>query len=162
FVLALYDAQTVESYHHLHGKKADRLIHVGAVDAPVTVDEMEQVMDELAANDLRTADVLGWEWEMGLHDVVSEEARRRRLAIACRQIPREVMKAEIGDEVRFFELAYLELQIDRDGRSARVQLRDFTIPSEDLIPESVRSKISQWSDYIDYWSVDFNFRDDTF
>ncbi|MDP9226779.1 MAG: site-specific DNA-methyltransferase [Actinomycetota bacterium] len=162
FILDLYQAEPLDGYHHLHGKKSDRLVHVGAVDAPVTIDEIEQVMDELAANDLVAADVLGWEWEMGLHDVVAEEARRRGLELACRQIPREVMKAQLGDEVRFFELAYVALQVDRESKSARVQLRDFVIPSEELIPDSVRSKITQWSDYIDYWSVDFNFRDDTF
>ena len=163
FILGLYDAQAVAGFAHLHGKKADRLVHVGAVDAPVTIDEINEVMDELAANDLRAADVLGWEWEMGLHDVVSEEARRRGLEVACRQIPREVMKAEFGsDDVRFFELAYLDFQIDRNAHSVRVQLRDFVIASDELIPEDVRSKIAQWSDYIDYWSVDFGFRDDTF
>jgi hypothetical protein len=162
FVLSLYDAQAITGHRHLHGKKAERLVHVGAVDAPVTIDEIEQVMDELADNDFAAADILGWEWEMGLHDVVGEEARRRGLDVRCRQIPREVMKADAGDEVRFFELAYLELQIDRQNQSARVQLRDFIIPSEELIPDGVREKISRWSDYIDYWSVDFNFRDDTF
>jgi adenine-specific DNA-methyltransferase len=162
FILDLYDAESLEGYRYLHGKKANRLVHVGAVDAPVTIDEIEQVMDELADNDLNAADILGWEWEMGLHDVVGEEARRRGLDVRCRQIPREVMKADVGDEVRFFELAYLELQVDRQGKSARVQLRDFIIPSEELIPDAVRDKITQWSDYIDYWSVDFNFRDDTF
>jgi DNA modification methylase len=162
FILALYSAQPVAGYEHLHGKKGERLVHVGAVDAPVTAEEINEVMDELAANDLDAADVLGWEWEMGLHDVVGEEARRRGLSIACRQIPREVMKADLDDQVRFFELAYLELQVDREKRSIRVQLRDFVIPSEELIPDSVRAKINQWSDYIDYWSVDFNFRDDTF
>ena len=119
-------------------------------------------MDEVAAYDFKSVDVLGWEWEMGLHDVVAEEARRRGLDMACRQIPREVMKAEAGDEVRFFELAYLELQVDRNGQSVRVQLRDFVIPSDELIPDAVREKITLWSDYIDYWSVDFDFRDDTF
>jgi adenine-specific DNA-methyltransferase len=162
FVLTLYDAQPVEGYEHLHGKKADRLVHVGAVDAPVTIDEIENVLDELAGNDLSAVDVLGWEWEMGLHDTVGEVARRRGLDVRCRQIPREVMKAGLDDEVRFFELAFLELQVDREKRSVRVQLRDFVIPSDELIPDSVREKISQWSDYIDYWSVDFNFRDDTF
>jgi adenine-specific DNA-methyltransferase len=162
FILSLYGAQSVTDYGHLHGKRADRMIHVGAVDAPVTLDEIDEVMDELARNDLRAADILGWEWEMGLYDVIGEEARRRGLNVACRQIPREVMKADLGDEVRFFELAYLDLEVDRDSRSARVQLRDFVIPSDELIPEAVRSKITQWSDYIDYWSVDFNFHDDTF
>ena len=162
FILELYDAQQVSGYRYLHGKKANRLVHVGAVDAPVTIDEIEQVMDELADHDLAAADILGWEWEMGLHDVVGEEARRRGLDIRCRQIPREVMKAEAAAAIRFFELAYLELQVDRQNQSARVQLRDFVIPSEELIPEAVRDKITRWSDYIDYWSVDFNFRDDTF
>jgi DNA modification methylase len=163
FILSLYDAEPMSGFRLLHGKKASRLIHVGAVDAPVTLDEVGDVMDELAANDFSSIDVLGWEWEMGLHDMVVEEARRRGLDLACRQIPREVMKADVGaTDLRFFELAYLELQVDREQRSVRVQLRDFVIPSDELIPDLVRSKITQWSDYIDYWSVDFNFRDDTF
>src|SRR5437764_1037472 len=84
--------------------------------------------------------LIGSEWEMGLHDVVVEEARRRGLHLGCRQIPRELMKAVLGDsDVRFFELAYLELQVDREQRSVRVQLRDFMIPSNELIPDSVRS-----------------------
>jgi adenine-specific DNA-methyltransferase len=162
FILSLYDAESVNGYRHIHGKKASRLVHIGAVDAPVTIDEIEQVMDEVAGYDFSSLDVLGWEWEMGLHDVIAEEARRRGLDLACRQIPREVMKASVGDEVRFFELAYLDLQVDRNGHSVRVQLRDFVIPSDELIPDAVRKKISAWSDYIDYWAVDFNFRDDTF
>lgn len=49
FILTLYDAEPVEDFRELHGKKSDRLVHIGAVDAPVTIDEVEQVMDELAA-----------------------------------------------------------------------------------------------------------------
>ena len=41
-------------------------------------------------------------------------------------------------------------------------LKDFVIPSTDLIPEEVRAKIKRWSDYIDYWAVDWDFRNDTF
>ena len=31
-----------------------------------------------------------------------------------------------------------------------------------LIPDEVRSKVKRWSDYIDYWAVDWDFRNDTF
>ena len=41
-------------------------------------------------------------------------------------------------------------------------LKDFLIPSEDLIPQKVRESISSWSDLIDYWSVDFDFSDEVF
>ena len=41
-------------------------------------------------------------------------------------------------------------------------LKDFVIPNTDLIPEEVRSKVKKWSDYIDYWAVDWDFQNDTF
>jgi len=84
-------------------------------------------------------------------------------------IPRETMEkraVEAGD-VQFFDLAYLELEIKpekagRKERTVKVVLKDFVIPSTDLIPDEVRAKIRKWSDYIDYWAVDWDFRNDTF
>lgn len=41
-------------------------------------------------------------------------------------------------------------------------MKDFVIPNMELIPAEVRKKIKKWSDYIDYWAVDWEFRNDTF
>jgi len=121
-------------------------------------------MDEMADNGIESADLLGWEWEMGLHDTISERARRRGLDLRPRQIPREVMERRTmdADAVRFFELAYVDLDIQRQGHEARVVLKDFAIPSEELIPPKVRERMQSWSDLIDYWSVDYDFNDDVF
>jgi len=163
-ILAFYRAEPVEGFLQLHGRKAGRMVHVGATDAPVTIDEAEEVMDEMADNGIESCDLLGWEWEMGLHDTVPENARRRGLDVQLRQIPREVMERQVAeaDAVRFFELAYVDLDVRRQGGEACVVLKDFIIPSEDLIPAKVREQITSWSDLIDYWSVDFDHRDETF
>ena len=81
-----------------------------------------------------------------------------------RQIPREVMERHVteADAVRFFELAHVDLDVRRQGHEACVVLKDFAIPSEDLIPPKVRERIESWSDLIDYWSVDFDYRDEVF
>ncbi len=163
-ILAFYRAEPVEGFAALHGRKAGRMVHVGATDAPVTIDEAEEVMDEMADNGIEACDVLGWEWEMGLHDTVPENARRRGLDLRLRQIPREVMERQVAeaDAVRFFELAHVDLDVRRQAGEACVVLKDFIIPSEDLIPPKVRERITSWSDLIDYWSVDFDHRDETF
>jgi adenine-specific DNA-methyltransferase len=163
-ILAFYNAEPVEGFIHLHGRKADRMVHVGATDAPVTIDETEEVIDEMADNGIEACDLLGWEWEMGLHDTISERARRRGLDLRPRQIPREVMERQVteADSVRFFELAFVDLDVRRKGHEACVVLKDFAIPSEDLIPQKVRESIASWSDLIDYWSVDFDFSDEVF
>jgi len=118
----------------------------------------------MADNGVEACDLLGWEWEMGLHDTISERARRRGLDLRPRQIPREVMETSLdeADTVRFFELAFVDLDVRRQGKEACVVLKDFAIPSEDLIPEKVRDSIESWRDLIDYWSVDYDFTDDVF
>ncbi len=163
-ILAFYRAEPVEGFLHLHGRKAHRMVHVGATDAPVTTDETEDVMDEMADNGVEACDLLGWEWEMGLHDTITERARRRGLDLRPRQIPREVMERQVteADAVRFFELAHVDLDVRRQQREACVVLKDFAIPSEDLIPLKVRERVESWSDLIDYWSVDFDFSDEVF
>lgn len=163
-ILAFYRAEPVEGFLQLHGRKAGRMVHVGATDAPVTINECEEVMDELADNGIEAADILGWEWEMGLHDTMGELARRRGLELRSLQIPREIMEREVteADAVRFFELAHVDLDVRRQGRETSVVLKDFIIPSEEWIPPKAREKIARWSDLIDYWSVDFDYRDETF
>lgn len=45
---------------------------------------------------------------------------------------------------------------------AAITLKDFVIPNTELIPEEVREKVKKWSDYIDYWAVDWDFQNDSF
>ncbi len=174
FILKLYGAQPVSGLAHLHGKKGRAMVHIGAVDAPVTIDEVNAALDECVQLKRPELHVLGWEWEMGLAgpnnsyrkgSPMHEIAKAKGVKLVLLQIPREVMEqqaVEKGD-VQFFELAYLEVEIKKPLKlTVEVTLKDFVIPNTELIPEDVRSKIKKWSDYIDYWAVDWGFQNDTF
>lgn len=165
FILKLYGAQPVAGMVHLHGKKSKAMIHIGAVDAPVTIAEIDAAVEECASLKQSELHVLGWEWEMGLYDLMVEAAKKKAVKLFLLQIPREVMEQQAAakGDVRFFELAYLEARIERPKKlTAQVALQDFVIPNTELIPEDVRSKVKKWADYIDYWSVDWDFQNDTF
>ena len=165
FILKLYDAEPISGMQHIHGKKGKALVHVGAVDAPVTIDEINACLDECVAIQQKELHILGWEWEMGLYDLMTDAAKGRGVKLVLLNIPREVMEQQAVDkgDFQFFELAYLEVDIKQEkGRKVVVALKDFVIPNTELIPEEVRSKIKKWSDYIDYWAVDWNFQNDTF
>jgi adenine-specific DNA-methyltransferase len=164
FIIHLYRAERVQGFTHLHGRKAGRMVHVGATDAPVTLAEITDALDECAANSFRGLDVLGWEWEMGLHDLVPVEARKRGVDLRLLTIPREVMDkraVEAGD-VHFYELAYLDAEVRKSGTEVQVGLRNFIVPNLELIPQDVRDKVKRWSDYMDFWAVDWDYQGDTF
>jgi hypothetical protein len=48
FILDLYAATPIEGYLWLHGVRRGRLVHVGTVDAPVTVGDVKQIAGEFA------------------------------------------------------------------------------------------------------------------
>lgn len=166
FVLKLYGATPEESKQHLHGKKGRAYVHVGAVDSPVTIDEIAACVEECAALKAKELHILGWEWEMGLHDPMEDQARARGVQLVLRQIPREVMEEQAAakGDIEFFELAYLDVDVKPTRRKHEVvvHLNNFVIPNPELVPDDVREKIRKWSDYVDYWAVDWNFSDDTF
>jgi DNA modification methylase len=174
FILKLYGAQPVAGMQHLHGRTGKAMVHIGAVDAPVTFAEIDAAVEECAKLKQLELHVLGWEWEMGLagpnNEIrkggpVQELAKHKGVKLMLLQIPREVMEQQAAakGDVRFFELAYLEAEIKQPKPLAvQVALKDFVIPNTELIPEEVRSKVKKWSDYIDYWAVDWDFQNDTF
>ncbi len=165
FVLRLYRAQPVAGLTQLHGKRGRAMVHIGAVDAPVTIDEINASLGECLAVKQDELHVLGWEWEMGLYDLMTAEAKRQGVKLVLLQIPREVMEQQAVDkgDVQFFELAYLEVEIKHTKKlTVTVTLKDFMIPNQELIDAETREKIKKWSDYVDYWAIDWDFQNDTF
>jgi adenine-specific DNA-methyltransferase len=165
FVLSLYKAHPLPGSAHIHGQKGTELVHIGSVEAPVTLEDVQKALGETQRMRQKQLTVLGWEWEMGLHDVVEKEAEKSGIKLKLLNIPREVMDRRAVDagDVQFFELAYLETEVKKDKHFGyKVILKDFVIPNLDLVPKEVRDKVKKWSDFIDYWSVDWNYQGDTF
>lgn len=159
FILELYHAEPVEGFKNLHGKKGNTFVRIGTVDAPVTLTEIQETLAECKENNIKNLDVLGWEWEMGLHDMVKDEAERYGVKLKTLQIPREVMDVDpkTKEEVHFYELAYLKVGVKKDSKTVTITLEDFILENPELIPPEVREKIKNWSDFIDYWAVDWLF-----
>ena len=174
FILQLYQAQPVSGMAHLHGKKGRAMVHIGAIDSPVTIDEINQALEECERMKQPELHVLGWEWEMGLAGpnneyrkggLMQDVARQKGVKLLLLQIPREVMERQAVErgEVQFFELAYVDVEIKLKAKlTVEVGLKDFVIPNTELIPKEVRKRVKKWSDYIDYWAVDWDFKNDTF
>lgn len=166
FILKLYGGTAISGGVQLHGKHNNAFIHVGSVANPVTIQEIEDSVNECAAMKGSELHVLGWEWEMGLIDTLTNFAKSKGVKLLALQIPREVMETEAArkGQIKFFELSYLETSIGKtkEDREYFCVLEDFVIPNPELVPDKVRDKVKAWSDYVDYWAVDWDFQNDTF
>ena len=171
FILDLYHATPVSGYAWLHGLKSGRMVHVGTVDAPVTNGDVKQIVAEFRkaigtgkdAPSTKGVDLLGWDFAFELNEVARQDAEKAGIDLRLVRIPREVLEkraVEQGD-IRFFELAALSVGLKQSARKVTLALEDFVIPLDD-VPVDIQKAVTHWSQWIDYWAVDWENKDDTF
>lgn len=171
FVLELYHAEPVSGHIWLHGNRRGRMVHVGGVDAPVTRADITGIVTELRkavgsgknAPTRTSVDVLGWDFAFELNETAKQDAELAGIDLHLIRIPRELLEAkavEQGD-IKFFELAALNVKVSKKGRSVTLEVTDFIIPLDD-VPEDVQKAVTHWEQWIDYWAVDWDNSDDTF
>ena len=169
FILDLYHAETVEGYSWLHGVKGRRMVHVGSVDSPIALGDVQQIAIEfqraVGKNASRVAgvDVLGWDFALDTNETMRQIAQDAGLQVRFMRIPREVLEKKAVDQgdIQFFELAALSVEMDVKGREIDIELTDFMVPPDD-VPADVIKAVRHWSEWIDYWAVDFDYRADAF
>jgi DNA modification methylase len=171
FILKLANATPIHGYTWLHGVKAGRMVHIGAVDAPVSVGDVTQIAAEFKravgtgkdAPKTNGVDVLGWDFAFELNEVAKQQAAAANIQMRFLRIPRDVMDkraVEQGD-IHFFELAALSVDVKTNKGNVFLKLKDFVIPPDD-VPEEARKAVKHWSQWIDYWAVDWDNKGDTF
>ena len=98
-----------------------------------------------------------------MNELAKQQAAQANVDVRFLRIPREVLDkraVEQGD-VRFFELAALDIGAKVSDRKVTVIINDFVIPADD-VPTDVQKEIKRWSQWIDYWAIDWNNKNDTF
>jgi len=183
FMLKLYQAQPLTTFRYIHGRKGDRAVHIGPLNAPVTMEEIEKLIIECRANNFNKADVLGWEWSYEVNELAKALAKENGVDLKLIQIPSlteiksalvgfdlellkipdQVVEKELLKYIRFAELAYLEIEtkVDEKKREVKLRISDFQVPLTGEMEEIVE-KVKDSRELIDYWAVDWDYKGDTF
>ena len=188
-ILHAYRAETVSQFKTFQGKKAGRMVAVGAVNLPVTRLFVEEIILECRSKHITRVDILGFEFEMGLFPNIQEEAKSKGIDLAMKYIPRDVFdkRAIEKNEVVFHDVSFIEIKPHFKKNSISVELTDFSVfysqdaQNADVNLKNGKSKVivdkgqvvkiskgksgivsreiltKQWTDWIDYWAVDFDF-----
>jgi len=187
-ILHAYRADKVEQFKTFQGKKAGRLVAVGPINLPVTRLFVEEIILECRQKRITKADILGFEFEMGLFPNIQEEAKSKGIDLAMKYIPRDVFdkRAIEKSQVAFHDVSYIEVKAHFKKGAIAVELIDFSVfysqdanasetlgkkKSKVIIDKGQVVKVSKdkdgiakrevltkhWTDWIDYWSVDFDF-----
>ena len=190
-ILQAYHAQPAESFKHLHGRKAGRMVHVGPLDVPVTKQRVLEIFEECKTKLITKVDVLGFEFEMGLMPNVFDELREQGVDMVAKYIPKDVFdpRAVEKGQVKFFDVAYLDAKAHVTKRKVKIELVDFVTKYTQDDLEDVEKQLKKgakvviengrivklnkdkdgfvertvltesWQDWVDYWAIDFNYRD---
>jgi len=184
FILDLYHAQPLNGYVWLHGLRDGRLVHVGAVDAPVAEGDVRQIVGEFqrvagersaAGQATDGVDALGWDFAFDVHEMAARYADETGVSVRFKGIPREALEKRAVEQgkIRFYELAALTMRLhqhgDDDGAAPEqpggshvtITLSDYIISADDA-PDDARRAVKRWEQWIDWWAVDWDYQGGAF
>ena len=189
-ILSAYKAQGVEGFTTFYGKKAGRLVAIGPVNMPCSRLFVEEVISECQKKQITKADVLAFEFEMGLFPNIQEEAKSKGIDLALKYIPPEVFdkRAIEKNQVVFYDVSFIEVKPHIKKNAIAVELTDFSVfynqdslkQVEEELKEGGKKLVvdngqiikvekdkngitkrevltKKWTDWIDYWAVDFDY-----
>jgi len=181
FMLKLYQSQLLSNFKYIHGRKGDRAVHIGPLNAPVSKEEIEKVVIECKENNFKKLDVLGWEWSYEVNELTKSLAKKKGIDLKLIQIPslNEIKSSLVGFDlnlfkipeqvvekallpyIKFSEVAYLEIETKTNNNEITLKITDFQIPPTPELAE-IASKIKDSRELIDYWAIDWDYKGDTF
>ena len=131
-ILRAYKAQPFEGSSFFHGKNAGRLVVVGPINLPVGRLFVEEVILECRKFGASRADILAFEFEMGLFPAALEEARHKGIDLAPKYIPADVFDKRAVDkgQVIFHDISFVEATPRYDKRNklaVQIELTDFSV-----------------------------------
>lgn len=114
-----------------HGSRNGRLVIIGPINLPVGRLFVEEVITECRKRGASRADVLAFEFEMGLFPAVLEEARSKGIDLAPKYIPAEVFDKRAIDkgQVVFHDISFVEAtpRYAKKKLSLQIELVDFSV-----------------------------------
>lgn len=147
-ILKAYRAEPLPDAGFFHGKNGGRLVVVGPINLPVGRLFVEEVITECRKRGASRADVLAFEFEMGLFPAVLDEAKHKGIDLTPKTIPPEVFdkRAVEKGQVRFHDVAYIEVtpRIDKKNKLAlAVELSDFSVYYSQGIAEAIAAELKE-------------------
>ncbi|MBT6439076.1 MAG: site-specific DNA-methyltransferase [Flavobacteriales bacterium] len=190
-ILQAYQAEPLQGFRTFRGKKQNRVIAIGPVNMPVSRIFAEQVVQECVEKGITKADLLSFEFEMGLFPSIQDDASNKGVDLVLKYIPKDIFDKRAVDrgEARFHDVAYIEVRPHFKKNSIAIELTNYSVfytqGSISFSEESLKKgkskivvdngqvlKVSKdkdglvnerevltknWYDWIDYWSIDFDF-----
>jgi len=148
-ILQAYQAEPISGFRTFRGKKNNRVIAIGPVNMPVSRLFAEQVVAECVEKGITKADLLAFEFEMGLFPSIQDEASNKGVDLVLKHIPKEVFDKRAVDrgEAKFHDVAYIDVRAHIDGNNVAIELTNYSVfytqGITSLTEETIKSGKSQ-------------------
>ncbi len=131
-ILRAYKAEPLDNAGFFHGKSGNRLVAVGPINLPVGRLFIEEAIVECRKLGATRADILAFEFEMGLFPAVLDEAKGKGIDLSPKYIPKEVFdkRAVEKGQVVFHDISFIEASPVYHAKKPldiSIKLKDFSV-----------------------------------
>jgi DNA modification methylase len=128
-ILQAYEGEPISGFRTVRGKKNNRVIAIGPANMPVSRLFAEEVIQECVEKGITKADLIAFEFEMGLFPNMQDNAASKGVDLVIKYIPKEVFDKRAVDkgEAKFHDVAYIEVVPSIKGNNVSITLINYSV-----------------------------------
>lgn len=154
------------SFRPFQGEKNGALYYIESVTNPITSEIIQELVDKTKkSGNYKEIIILIWRTTQDFYKDLITIKEEEKIRVKIKKLPRNFFE-EIyysNENLKLYNPFSCKIGLKLlNDRKVMVKIIDLSIEDNDFVTESIKKKVKDFSDYIDYWAIDFNFNGEIF
>ncbi|MHA1468687.1 MAG: hypothetical protein ACTSP6_11510, partial [Promethearchaeota archaeon] len=151
-----------ESYAPFFYVKDNSIVYLNPPDIDLTKEHLQEiVVNSRKIPGFSSLDILIWDISDDAYKIVEELIKQESMEIRIKKLPDDFVH-NLTNEVyrpKLYDIyaCKIGLKVSDENKRVLIKLLNIDIEHNDFVNDKIKQKVKDYSDYIDYWAIDYDY-----
>ncbi|MHA1255108.1 MAG: site-specific DNA-methyltransferase [Promethearchaeota archaeon] len=151
-----------ESYAPFFYVKDNSIVYLNLPDTDLTKEHLQEiVVNSRKMSGFSSLDILIWDISDDVYKIVEELIKQESMEIRIKKLPDDFVH-NLTNEVyrpKLYDIyaCKIGLKVSDENKRVLIKLLNIDIEHNDFVNDKIKQKVKDYSDYIDYWAIDYDY-----
>ena len=156
-----------ESFPPFFYVKDNSIVYLNPPDINLTKEHLQEIIaNSRKISGFSSLDILIWNISDDVYKIVEELMKQESMEIRIKKLPDDLVHNLTSETYRpkLYDIyaCKIGLKVSDENKKVLIKLLNIEIEHNDFVSDKIKQKAKDYSDYIDYWAIDYNYNGEEF
>ncbi len=151
-----------ESYAPFFYVKDTSIVYLNPPDTDLTKEHLQEIIvNSKKIADFNNLDINIWDISDNVYKIVEELIKQESMEIRIKKLPDDLVDNLMNETYRpkLYDIyaCKIGLKVSDENKKVLIKLLNIDIEHNEFVNDKIKQKAKDYSDYIDYWTIDYDY-----